>query len=425
VARDVAAHAYVAEEAESKTKPLRRFFVGFIVVVALVAAGAGYQYFRSLPPASATVVLPPTEVFPGPRAGLPWPPSAAGALAVEGMGILGGQYAAEQRPLASVTKLVTALVVLKQHPLSIGQSGPEITVSAADVAAYRADAAQRQSVVAVAVGERLSELQALEAMLVPSANNIARLLARWSAGSIGAFVASMNAEAAALGLHHTHLVGPAGLNPGSIGTATDMVRLGEAVLANPILAQVVQMPQVTLPVAGTVYNYDYALGHDGIIGIKTGSTASAGGNFVFAARRLVAGRVVTVVGAVLGVTGVQPLTSALSAGERLVNAAFERLRVATVLPKGRQVMVVRAKWGAQVVAGASRAVSMFGFPGELVHMSVARSPTLASGKVATLTAGERLATVVVRAGTQVATVAVLAPGPIPPAPLKWRFERGL
>ncbi len=406
-------------------KVLRRLFIALVVVIVLAAAGAGYQYFRSLPPASASVVLPPAAVFPGLRAALPWPPSATGALDVQGMGSLGAQYPAEQRPLASVTKLVTALVVLKQHPLSVGQNGPEIVVSAADAAAYRADAAQRQSVVAVAPGERLSELQALEAMLVPSANNVARLLARWSAGSIPAFVADMNAEAAALGLRHTHLAGPAGLNPGSVGTAADMVRLGEAVLANPLLAQIVQMPQVTLPVAGTVYNYDYALGHGGIIGIKTGSTTNAGGNFVFAARRLVAGHAVTAVGAVLGVTGVQPLTSALSAGEALVNAAFDELRVATVLPKGREVVVIKAKWGASVVAGTSRAVSAFGFPGERVHLSVTRSPALASAKLTKLTTGERLATVGVRVGTQAVDVPVLAPGPLPPAPLKWRFERGL
>lgn len=425
MARDVAAHAYVAEEPRRVAKALRRSLIALLVVVLLAAAGAGYQYFRSLPPASASVILPRQANFPGARPSLPWPPLAAGSLAVEGVGSLGGQYSSEQRPLASVTKLVTALVVLKQHPLAVGQSGPEITVSASDAAAYRTDAAQRQSVVAVVPGERLSELEALEAMLVPSANNVARLLARWSAGSIPAFVADMNAEAAALGLRHTHLVGPAGLNAGSVGTAADMVRLGEAVLANPVLAQIVQMPQVTLPAAGTVYNYDYVLGHDGIIGIKTGSTTSSGGNFVFAARRLLAGRSVTVVGAVLGVTGAQPLTSALSAGEALVNAAFDSLKVATVLPRGRKVVVIKAKWGAQVVAGTSRAVSLFGFPGEPVRLSVAPAPALASKKLAKLVAGERLATVVVRAGGQAVAVPVLAPGPVPAAPVKWRFERGL
>jgi len=371
------------------------------------------------------MVLPAETTFPGPRASLPWPPFATAALDVEGVGPLGGENTTVERPLASVAKLVTALVVLKQHPLSIGESGPSITVTPAEVAAYKADAAEHQSVVAVAAGERLSELQALEAMLIPSANNVARILARWSAGSVPAFVADMNAEAAALGLHHTHLVGPSGLNPGSIGTAPDMVRLGEAVLANPLLAQIVQMPQVTLPVAGTVYNYDYALGHDGIIGIKTGSTTGAGGNFVFAARRLIAGRSVTVVGAVLGATGAQPLTSALSAGEALANAAFGQLRVATVLPKGRPVVVVRAKWAAQVVARTSRPVSLFGFPGELVHIEVERAAALASAKVTKLAAGERLATVRVQAGAQVGAAPVLAPGPLPPAPLKWRFERGL
>jgi D-alanyl-D-alanine carboxypeptidase (penicillin-binding protein 5/6) len=425
VVQDVAAQAHVTEKAGNLAKAGKRFFVAVIVVIVFAAAGAGYQYFRSLPPARASIVLPGAAVFPGARVRMPWPPFAAASVDVEGVGSLGGQYTAEERPLASVAKLITALVVLKQHPLSIGENGPTITISPADVASYRVDAAQHQSVVAVAAGERLSELQALEAMLIPSANNVARLLARWSAGSLPAFVADMNAEAASLGLHHTHFVGPAGLNPGTVGSAADMVRLGEAVLANPLLAQIAQMPQVTLPVAGTVYNYDYALGHDGIVGIKTGSTIGAGGNFVFAAHSLVDGRTVTVVGAVLGVTGVQPLADALAAGEALAKAAFAQLRVATVLPKGREVLVIKAKWGARVVAGTYHAVSLFGFPRERVHLSVRRARALASGKVTKLAAGEHLATVVVRAGTQAATVPVLAPGPLPPPSLTWRFERSL
>lgn len=425
VAGNVAVHRYGVEEAGRVTRFFKRFLILVLIVVIAAGAGAIYQLVRALPPAEVSVVLPATAVVPGAPVNLPWPPGAAGSVEVQGVGAVGGQLAGEERPLASITKLITALVVLKQHPLRVGQSGPDITFSAADEAAYRADLAQQQSVVAVAAGERMSEQQALEAMLVGSANNVANVLARWSAGSTQVFVRDMNAEAAALGLHHTHLADPSGLNAASVGTATDMVHLAGVVMANPILSQIVEMPQVTLPVAGTVYNYDYALGRDGIVGIKTGSTTAAGGNFVFAARRVVSGREVTVLGVVLGVQSSQPLPSALTASEHLVTAAFDRLRVATVLPAGHPVVVVKARWGKQVVAGTSRAVSVFGLPGERVQFVVTRAPALASADVKDIQAGERLATVEVRTVNGAQAVPVVAPSSLPPASVSYKLRRGL
>ncbi len=401
----------------------KRLSVAVLVVIILAAAGALVQLFRALPTAAVSLVLPASTEVPGPPLSLPWPNSATAALEVDGLGSMGGVRANEVRPLASVTKLFTALVVLKHHPLAVGQNGPTITLTAADAAAYRLDASEKQSVVPVAAGEHLTELQALEAVLVPSGNNVADLLATWSAGSEQAFVAEMNQEAAALGLRHTHLADPAGIDAGSAGTAADMVRLAGVVMASPLLRQIVAMPQVTLPVAGTVYNYDYALGHDGIIGVKTGSTTIAGGNFVFAASRVVAGRSVTVLGAVLGAPGVQPLTAALDDGERLASAAFSQLRVATVLPAGQKVVLVKAKWGDEVVAGTSRPVSVFGFTGEPVQLKVTPGPVL-SGKVTKLVAGEKLATVrVSAAGGQAVTVPVVAPRSLPQASLKYRLAR--
>ncbi|MGC8626869.1 MAG: D-alanyl-D-alanine carboxypeptidase family protein [Acidimicrobiales bacterium] len=401
----------------------KRLLLALLVVVVLAVVGTLVQLTRSLPTAEVSLVLPATTSVPGPPLSLPWPSGAAAALQVDGLGSMGGVRVNEVRPLASVTKLVTALVVLGQHPLAPGDSGPSITVQPADVNAYKVDAAQKQSVVAVAAGEHLSELQALEAMLVPSANNVARMLARWSAGNEQTFVADMNQKVAALGLHHTHLVGPAGLNAASVGTAADMARLAAVVMANPILSQIVAMPQVTLPVAGTVYNYDYALGHDGLIGIKTGSTGAAGGNFVFAARRTVDGHVVTLLGAVLGASGAQPLTAALKVTERLVKAAFGQLRAATVLPAGRKVVVVKAPWGKQLVATTSRSVSVFGWSSEPVRLSVTPAPAL-SGRVTGLTAGEKLATVSVRAGgNQYISVPVYAPTSLPKASITYRLTR--
>src|SRR5579859_4279024 len=98
---------------------------------------------------------------------------------------------------------MTALVVLTDKKLAVGDAGPSITITDVDVQAYESDYAQKQSVVKVVAGEQLTEMQALEAMLIPSGNNIAETLARWDAGSVAAFVDKMNQRAAALHLTRT------------------------------------------------------------------------------------------------------------------------------------------------------------------------------------------------------------------------------
>jgi D-alanyl-D-alanine carboxypeptidase (penicillin-binding protein 5/6) len=376
---------------------------------------------------TATVVLAPRHIATAGPTGdpvtqpLPLPAQGAAQVAVEGYGPLGGVNQDAVLPLASVTKLMTALVVLKDHPLSPGGQGPEIAVSAADAAAYEAEVAANDSVVKVAAGERLSEFQALEALLVPSADNMADILATWDAGSVPAFVAKMNAEARSFGLLATHYADPSGLNPESVGTAADMVRLASYVMAQPVLRQIVAMPEVTLPVAGTVYNYDNVLGHDGIVGIKTGSTPQAGGNFVFAAQRALDGRVFTVLGALLDQGGVQPLQTALDEAEKLSSAAFSHIEQVTVLPAGVRALAIRSAWGTSTAGVTSRPVRALGVAGETARARVEVLPF--TPKLHALKAGEQLATVQVSFPGGTVDVPVVALTALSPAPVTWRLGR--
>ena len=125
-------------------------------------------------------------------------------------------------------------------------------------------------------------------------------------------MATMDAEARSLGLRQTRYADASGADPGTVSTAADQFRLTLRALQIPAFRQIVAMPQVTLPVADVAYNVNAALGHDGITGVKTGSTSQAGGCLAFAATRTVAGSQVTIVGVVLGVraTSAQPSGSA-------------------------------------------------------------------------------------------------------------------
>jgi D-alanyl-D-alanine carboxypeptidase (penicillin-binding protein 5/6) len=205
--------------------------------------------------------------------------------------------------IASVAKVMTAYVVLHEHPLADGAEGPTITVTDADVADTQLRRSRDESVVDVAAGEQLTERQALEALLIPSANNVAHLLAIWSAGSLPAFVDQMNATARHLNMTHTSYTDPSGYDAATSSTAADQVKLATAAIDVPVINEIVAMRQATLPVAGTVRSTDTLLGKDGFVGMKTGSTDSAGGCFMFHVVRTIGGRRYDLVGVVLGQPG--------------------------------------------------------------------------------------------------------------------------
>jgi D-alanyl-D-alanine carboxypeptidase (penicillin-binding protein 5/6) len=201
-------------------------------------------------------------------------------------------------PIASVTKVMTALLVLRDQPLAAAQDGFAVTITAAQAREEVVDADEDQSVAAVAPGERLTERQLLEALLIPSGNNIARLLAARVAGSDARFVAEMNAEARALGMRHTIYTDPSGWDAGTVSTAADQLRVLRAAMRLPVFRQIVSMASVTLPVAGTLVNTNPLISA-GYFG-KTGSDTAAGGCLAFFTQVSVGGRRLTAAGVVLG-----------------------------------------------------------------------------------------------------------------------------
>jgi D-alanyl-D-alanine carboxypeptidase (penicillin-binding protein 5/6) len=223
-------------------------------------------------------------------------------------------------PIASVAKVMTAYVVLADFPLGAHDNGFTLTITAADVA----DTARRrqldESVVRVAAGEVLTEREALAALLLPSANNIAVILARIVAGSVHAFTTAMNETARSMGMLHTTYTDPSGFDSTTRSTAADQVRLARAAMKVATIAALVDLPTYRLPVAGVVHNTDTLLGKDGFVGTKTGSMDSSGGCFMFATDRLVDGHRVELFGVVLGQHGHNIVTAALTAAEQLANA---------------------------------------------------------------------------------------------------------
>jgi serine-type D-Ala-D-Ala carboxypeptidase (penicillin-binding protein 5/6) len=201
-------------------------------------------------------------------------------------------------PIASLAKVMTAYLTLERYPLSGEQGGFTIVVTSIQVQAEAEDAARGQSVVAVRPGEQLTERQLLEALLIPSGNNVAPMLAALVAGNETRFLAEMNAEARALGMDDTVYTDPSGFDPSTVSTAADQLRVFQRAMQLPVFRQIVSMPSVTLPFAGTVANFDPLIDR-GYAG-KTGSDSAAEGCLAFFTHAIVGARRLTVAGVVMG-----------------------------------------------------------------------------------------------------------------------------
>ena len=356
---------------------------------------------------------------PGSAPVLAWPREGQAAVEVEGVGSFGTSGRATPVPIASVAKVMTAYLTLLEHPLAAGEQGFELTITPADVAEEGQRVEQDESTVAVRAGERISERQALQALLLPSANNIAALLAAHDAGTIAAFVARMNATARKLGMDSTTYTDPSGFEPTTVSTAADQLKLARVAMGEPPFAAIVDEPSALLPHVGRVENYNGLVGADGYVGVKTGSDGAAGGCLVFAKRAAIAGRRLTVLGVVLGQREGPQIEAALIGARRLGDSAAAALRMETVLPAGTSVLSASNADGRRTTARTASALREIGWGGLTFPVHVAVDPAMTRVR-----AGERMATVLV-AGAGAASTAAVVAAPLGGPSLGWRLRHVL
>jgi D-alanyl-D-alanine carboxypeptidase (penicillin-binding protein 5/6) len=375
-----------------------RWAVVFVVVVLVLAAAGAFVGIRlgaADPPPQLTSVLHGQVHVPVLPMALPWPQTGQGAVAIPSLGVDVASGPQTPVPVASLTKLMTAYVVLQDHPLDLGRPGPNVTITQDDVTDYNFDTVSDQSNALVSVGEVLTEEQLLAGMLVHSADDYADILARWDAGSDAAFVAKMNTTAAQLGMSHSHFVDASGISTMSQSTAGDIVKVAALDMDSALVRAIVQMPDVTLPMAGTIRSYTPLLGLQGILGVKSGYTVAAGGCDVVAVERTVHGRTVRILAAVTGQTGPAVLAVAGLHGLALVNAVLPFIGTAPVVSAGQLVAHVRSD-GRVVDARATSSASVLTWPG----LTAQRVFVAESSLTDRARQGARAGTVVVSLGTQ-------------------------
>lgn len=395
---------------QPKRRGKQRFF-SFILLVVLL--GALINVARPLPHADASIVAISSQVN---SVKLAWPNQGYSAFGAKNYGVLATHGSQEQRPMASIAKLVTVLSVLEKHPLSLGEQGPRLTMTAQDVALFNKYYGIGGSYVKVELGEKISEYQALQAILLPSANNMADSLAIWSYGSMDSYHAFANSMLKQLGFTKT-IVGAdaSGFAPDSKSTPSELVKLGERAMSNPVIAQIVAQKSATIPVHGVIYSANSRLGYNSIIGIKTGLTDQAGGCFLFAANYTVEGKQIMLIGAIMNEPS---LRAALDASEPLLNSAKPYFSIKTPIKAGEVFASVTTKWNATADVVAQKDVSLVAWQG------AALSPRIELDKInGSKAAGTEVGTALLASGNNSVSTPLVLKESISGPTWQWRLQR--
>jgi D-alanyl-D-alanine carboxypeptidase (penicillin-binding protein 5/6) len=305
------------------------------------------------------------------------------------------------------------LAVMEKKPFELGAEGEMLVLDQADVDLYNSYIARNGSNAPVQVGEKITQYQAMQAVLLVSSNNLADTLAIWAFGSLNEYRAYATDMIKRYGLENTAIGSDAsGLDAGTVSTAADLAVIAQKALAQPVVAQIASQQTATIPVAGQIYNTNFLLGGDGVIGLKTGESVEAGGNFVLAGNHEIDGHrhqiIIVVMGADLS-------RIAQRDSYKLYLSARDNFTYKTLVAKGQPVALYRPAWSKrEYVAIAKEDVSSIIWPGQVVTSNVQLAearpgPASAEGKIT------------VTIGTVSRKSTVMMAAPIDPPSALWRI----
>lgn len=380
----------VDEETRARSRRRRRIgWVATLVVLLLVAgAVAGYvSAALNAPLPSASVELnQPVVPVPQPVA-LQMPQTGASAVSILDAtgfagtagtnGILASTGSADPLPMASITKLVTALVILDAKPLAAADAGPTITFTEADEDLYDAYYVRGATIQPMNGGDRMSQRDALEMMLVASASNYAEAVTTWAFGSQGRFLDATERWLAAQGLVGTRVVEPTGLDARNVSTTAELIALAKIAIADPTISAIVGSPRLDVPGFDPVPNNNELVGIDGISGIKTGTLDAAGSCLLFSAVVEPEGVApFTVVGVVLGAVDRQAVNAAVLAMLSSIESGFAPV---PLVEEGRPYGTYTTLWGEESGVEAASTASLISWSDTPITATISDAATLSSG----------------------------------------------
>lgn len=345
--------------------------------------------------AAAVTVTTPEEPVPAVPA-LDFPEYGASAIGAVGYpGVLAQSGSEAALPMASITKVITALVVLESFPLAAGEAGPSVTMSQADAALYGTYLAQNGSVTTVRAGMTFTERELLDLMLVKSANNYTMTTALWAFGSLDGYLAAARAWLTAHGLDQIVVNEPTGIDAANVAPVAQLIELGKIALENPVVAEIVATQAVEVPQVGVLPNTNALLGIGGIDGIKTGTLLDFGANLLFSGDYTIGESVVTIVGVVVGGPNHDQIDADIVTLLDTVVGNFTEVEVAA---DAETFATYDALWGDSVGAVAADRVTLLTWAGAPVEVEVV------TVDVRTGTAGEDVGDIRFTSGPKTATI---------------------
>ncbi|MEU1973466.1 D-alanyl-D-alanine carboxypeptidase [Microbacterium sp. NPDC019599] len=422
--RESADHGSQIDPTARRGRRRRGLTITAIVLAVILLAVGGYTGWALTAPLPVPVANSQTPAGATPRpAVIALPSEGASALSIEGgedylgpsaSGIWASSGDAAPRSIASITKLITALVILDAKPLADAHDrGPTIVFGKAAHDLYDAYYVRGATIAPMPTGTELSLRDALATMLIPSASNYADAMSTWAFGSRSAFLSATATWLAAHGLTGTTIVEPTGLDPRNTSTPADLIAIGKLAAANPVVSGIVATPSLSLPGPGPMLNTNDLLGRNGITGLKTGNLGSGSFNLLYTASLDVgAAQPLTVTGVMLGGASRQSVDSEVLALLDSIRNGFRDVPLAT---SGQQIGTFTTPWGSEAQMVLAEDASIFAWSDTSV------TATMSTTTPETYEDGEPVGTVTWTAGPNTATASVEVEGSIEPPTAWWRL----
>ncbi|MDQ1083768.1 MULTISPECIES: D-alanyl-D-alanine carboxypeptidase family protein [Microbacterium] len=412
-------------EPQSNGRAGRIALIVFLVMTFLVLGGSGgYVWWASSAALPAPTVTSQAPVAaPGPAASLVLPSDGEMLMSVEGGEAYLGPDAAgafassggnDPRPIASIAKLITALVILDAHPLDgPTDPGPTIAFTEADTDLYDQFYVQGAVIAKMPDGLTMSLHDSLATMLLPSAANYAVANARWAFGSESAYVRAARSWLSANGLNDTRIVDATGIDDRNTSTPTDLIALGRIAAANPVVASIVGTSSISVEGPGFITNTNDLLGTLGITGMKTGNLGDGTFNLLFTSTLDVGGEgSLNIIGVRLG-GETHDSTDADVA--RLLQSLHDGFHDVSVGTAGEDIGTISTPWGSEaaLVLAKNAALRTWSDTPVSVDLDTTTPQNYADGEV--------VGTVTWTAGPQSAASDVKIKGAIEEPTLWWRL----
>lgn len=319
-----------------------RILIPLGIVAALCGAYVSTTLLWPLSEVAPTAQASAVTIAPAPTAAVTWPAQGSAAVGIQGLAPVTSTASADE--IASISKVVSVMMVLDELPLKVGEQGPSFRFTYADSREFWRYREANQSSLDVPVGGSLTEYQMLQGIMLGSANNYIDRLSDELWGSDRAFAQAAAQWLSDRGIEGVTLASPSGFDKRNVAPPGALIQIAELAMANPVFAEIVATRTAEIPGVGTVTNTNQMLDDPGVVGIKTGTLSHW--NLLTAKDITVGDTTVRLFSAVLG----QDDNKARLAATRQLLADVEKslTEQAPSVPAGTVVGHVSTEWGDRV-----------------------------------------------------------------------------